>query len=128
MTIRNLGLGALIVASCIVCLFFPGCSDPNEPKQKPEDIVNPDKPNSNARIISHTTIGEASKWSLLSEIAKSNTGGYYFRGGYNSQYVGGRLSAGGSVTWHCRTHYWPRDLYTTAQTAVVPNALIVVGS
>ncbi len=128
MRLRTWRTCALVLVALVTCVFLPGCSDPNEPEQKPEDIVNPDNPSSNAQILSHTAIGETGKWTVLSEMTDSHTGGYYFRGGYNSQYVCGRLNASGNVTWHCRTHYWPRDLCVTAQTAVVPNALVVIGS
>jgi hypothetical protein len=104
-----------------------GCSDPTEPEPKPEEIVNPDKPNANDRILSQVVIGDASKWTSLWEVARDNAAGYYFRGGYNSYRGGGRLSTTGTVTWHTRTTYSPRDICVTGPAASVPNALIMVG-
>jgi hypothetical protein len=127
MTIRNLGLGALIIASCVVWLVFPGCSDPNEPKQKPAEIVNSDKPNSNARIVSQTTLGEASKWSYLSGITTDHAGGYYFRGGYNSYYTVGRLNASGNLSWFFRTSHSPTGVCAGPPVGIVSNGLIVAG-
>jgi hypothetical protein len=116
----------IIVLSCLVL----GCTDPTdstETQTNPEDIVNTDKPNSNERIVSEVVIGDEGEWSSLWEITEESAGGYYYRGGVNSRYGGGRLDATGDHVWHCRTPYSPRGMCMAGPATALPNALIMAG-
>jgi hypothetical protein len=120
-------VSTLVFVIIVMCGLVPGCSEPTQPQPNPEDIVNPDKPNSNGRIVSQAVIGDASKWSYLWELTADHASGYYFRGGYNSSYCVGRLNASGNVSWFFRTSYSPVDVCAGPAGGVVSNALVVAG-
>jgi hypothetical protein len=128
MSARSRWTLALPLVVFAVFSFPTGCSDPTEPEPEPEEVVNPDKPNANSRILLQKTLGDAGKWSNLWELAGDNAGGYYYRGGMNSFRSAGRVNAQGEAAWHTRTTYGPRDIFTTSPTAVVPNSPIVSGA
>jgi hypothetical protein len=120
-------IAALVLVSIGALVFLSGCSDPTEPEPKPEEIVNPDKPNANDRILSQVVIGDASKWNSLYEVARDNAGGYYFRGGYNNFYSVGRLTPSGTLSWFFRTSHTPTGVCVGPPAGVVPNGLVVAG-
>jgi hypothetical protein len=119
---------SLLLAGFVVFSIIPSCSDPTEPEQDKDEIVNDDKPTANSRILLQKTLGDAGKWSSLWEIAADNSGGFFYRGGMNSYRGAGRMNAEGDAAWHTRTTFSARDIVTTAPTAVVPNSPIFSGA
>jgi len=129
MSPRTLCTRAFLLAGFVAFSLFSGCSDTTEPEPEPdpEDLVNPDKPNSNVRIVSEAVIGDAGKWSTLWEVDNHEADGYLFRGGYNNYYGVGRLTGVGDVPWFYRTGYSPGDVCALSQTSVVPNGVLTIG-
>ena len=125
MNARTWCLRALLLVGFVAFPFFTGCSDPNEPEQKPEEIVNSDKPNSNTRVLLQTAIGEGNTWSTIWRLVPDNLGGNYFRGGYNSNDGVGRVNGDGSLAWFSRAGRYAVDLCALSATASVPNGLVV---
>lgn len=117
-----------VLVSCVLCWCLTGCSDPTEPQPNPEDIVNPDKPSSNDRIVSQTVIGDASGRMSLWDIRDDHAGGYCFGGVSEGYYGVGRLGGAGNLSWFYRTGFGLSDVFVLPASSVVPNAFLTLGA